>query len=267
VPLQALGVASPASGSIVIFEDITERTHLEEQLRISEKMASLGLLAAGVAHEVNTPLTGISSYTQMLLEGSDPDDPRTAVLEKIEKQTFRAARIVNGLLHLSRSNAADSSERTVVDLNAVVSDVLALLEHQFEKGSVRIRRELAAGAVPVVCFEFKLQQVVLNLFLNARDAMSSGGWLTIVTRIENGEAIAEVSDTGAGIAPEHLDRIYDPFFTTKPIGHGTGLGLSISYGIVREHGASIECQSAPGQGTRFTLRFKLAQSDAQLAAM
>jgi two-component system, NtrC family, sensor kinase len=121
--------------------------------------------------------------------------------------------------------------------------------------------------VPVVGFEFKLQQVFLNLFLNARDAMPSGGWLTISTRIEGGEAVAEVSDTGAGIPPEHLDRIYDPFFTTKPIGHGTGLGLSISYGIVREHDAAIQCQSAPGQGTRFTLRFKPAQADAHLAAM
>ena len=267
VPLQAISAGAAAAGTIVIFEDITERTQLEEQLRISEKMASLGILAAGVAHEVNTPLTGISSYTQMLLEGSDPEDPRTAVLEKIEKQTFRAARIVNGLLHLSRSNAADASERTVVDLNAVVGDVLALLEHQFEKGSVKIRRELAEGVVPVVGFEFKLQQVFLNLFLNARDAMPSGGWLTIATRVDGSEVVAEVSDTGTGIPSEHLDRIYDPFFTTKPIGQGTGLGLSITYGIVREHDASIQCQSAPGQGTRFTLRFKLAQTNAQLAAM
>jgi two-component system, NtrC family, sensor kinase len=267
VPLQPMGLPTAASGSIVIFENITERTQLEEQLRISEKMASLGVLAAGVAHEVNTPLTGISSYTQMLLDQADPQDPRTAVLEKIEKQTFRAARIVNGLLHLSRSNAADATERTRVDLNGVVGDVVALLEHQFEKGSVKIRRELAAREVPVSGFEFKLQQVFLNLFLNARDAMPSGGWLTIATRIEGHEAVAEVSDTGAGIPPEHLDRIYDPFFTTKPIGHGTGLGLSIAYGIVREHDAAIVCESAPGQGTRFTLRFKLAQPDAKLAVM
>ena len=108
VPLQTVAGAS-ASGTIVIIEDISQRSQMEEQLRISEKMASLGLLAAGVAHEVNTPLTGISSYTQMLLEGADPADPRTPLLEKIEKQTFRAARIVNGLLNLSRPNAADAS--------------------------------------------------------------------------------------------------------------------------------------------------------------
>ena len=109
-------------------------------------MASLGLLAAGVAHEVNTPLTGISSYTQMLLEQADPADPRTKVLEKIEKQTFRAARIVNGLLTLSRPNAAEASERAPVDLNTVIGDVLSLLEHQLEKGSIKMRRELVAGA-------------------------------------------------------------------------------------------------------------------------
>ena len=139
--------------------------------------------------------------------------------------------------------------------------MLALLEHQFEKGSVKIRRELAAGVVPVVGFEFKLQQVFLNLFLNARDAMPSGGWLTMATRVDGHEVVAEVSDTGSGIPSEHLARIYDPFFTTKPIGQGTGLGLSITYGIVREHEASIQCQSAPGQGTRFTLRFKLATDE------
>jgi signal transduction histidine kinase len=251
------------AGTIVMFEDVTARAHLEEQLRVSERMASLGLLAAGVAHEVNTPLTGISSYTQMLLEQADPADPRTQVLEKIEKQTFRAARIVNGLLNLARPADAEDSERTVVDLNAVATDVLSLLEHQFDKGRVRVRRELSSTPVPVVGFEFKLQQVFLNLFLNARDAMPSGGWLTIATRLENGRAVADVRDTGAGVAPEHLARIYDPFFTTKGIGRGTGLGLSISYGIVQEHAGTIQCESAVGQGTRFVLSFAAASSESR----
>src|SRR5688572_22096985 len=250
--------SSVSSATIVILEDITERSQMEEQLRISEKMASLGLLAAGVAHEVNTPLTGISSYTQMLLENADPSDPRTPLLEKIEKQTFRAARIVNGLLNLSRPSTVDTSEQTIVDLNEVIADVLSLLEHQFEKGSIKVRRALYDGPAHVVGYEFKLQQVFLNLFLNARDAMPSGGWLAIATRVDRGEVIAEVADTGNGIAPEHLARIYDPFFTTKPMGQGTGLGLSITYGIVREHEATIQCDSTPGKGTRFELRFAAA---------
>ncbi|HYB93906.1 MAG TPA: ATP-binding protein [Vicinamibacterales bacterium] len=264
IPLQSIAGGATA-GTVVIIEDITERTQMEEQLRISEKMASLGLLAAGVAHEVNTPLTGISSYTQMLLENADPADPRTPLLEKIEKQTFRAARIVNGLLNLSRPNVADQSERTVVDLNQVIADVLSLLEHQFEKSSIKIRKELHPFPVNVVGFEFKLQQVFLNLFLNARDAMTSGGWLTISTRLDGDDAVAEVADTGGGIPAEHLARIYDPFFTTKPMGQGTGLGLSITYGIVREHEATIQCDSAPGKGTRFEIRFASA-ADATAAA-
>jgi two-component system NtrC family sensor kinase len=266
VPLQAVVGPGGEAGTIVILEDITERAQLEEQLRISEKMASLGILAAGVAHEVNTPLTGISSYTQMLLEQANPDDPRTKLLEKIEKQTFRAARIVNGLLNLSRPSAADITERAPVNLNTVIADVLSLLEHQVEKSNIKIRREMAVAPVVIDGYEFKLQQVFLNLLLNARDAMPRGGWLTIATRLERDDAIAEVSDTGSGIPAEHLARIYDPFFTTKATGQGTGLGLAITYGIVREHEGDIHCESATGQGTRFTLRFRAAAIQATAAA-
>jgi two-component system, NtrC family, sensor kinase len=256
VPLRAAGdEAATASGSIVIVEDITRRVELEEQLQISEKMASIGLLAAGVAHEVNTPLTGISSFTQMLLDGADPEDPKTRLLEKIERQTFRAAKIVNGLLNLSRPPSAAAGEVAPVDLNAVITDVLSLLEHQFQLQHVKVRRALSADPVMVTGFEHKLQQVFLNLFLNAKDAMPKGGWLSVTTSLKDGNAAVELADTGSGIPSEYLARIYDPFFTTKSIGHGTGLGLSITYGIVREHHGSIDCESVVGQGTRFVLEF------------
>jgi two-component system, NtrC family, sensor kinase len=136
--------------------------------------------------------------------------------------------------------------------------VLSLLEHQLRVAKIQVRRELASPAALLVGSEFKLQQVFLNLFLNARDAMPKGGWLSIATRVDGDLIIAEVGDTGTGIPREHLSRIYDPFFTTKAIGQGTGLGLSITYGIVREHEGSIACDSAPGEGTRFTLSFPSA---------
>ena len=257
VPLQRQAGTEVMSGSILLLANVTDHARLEEQLQISEKMASIGLLAAGVAHEVNTPLTGISSYTQMLLEHADPADPRTALLEKIERQTFRAAKIVNGLLTLSRPGTP-GGERQPMDLNGVVTDVFSLLEHQFGMGRIKVRRELWEAPVTVLGIEHQLQQVFLNLFLNARDAMPSGGWLTVVTRVDGDRAVAEVADTGQGIPPEQLARIYDPFFTTKSIGRGTGLGLSISYGIVREHDGALRCDSTVGQGTRFTLTMPLA---------
>ena len=259
VPLRNAEEASGVPvGTIVIIEDVTARVQLEEQLRISEKMASIGLLAAGVAHEVNTPLTGISSFTQMLLEGADPQDPRTRLLEKIERQTFRAAKIVNGLLTLSRPA---SSDRSLVDVNIIITDVLALLEHQFETHRIRVRRELHESPALVLGQEHKLQQVFLNLFLNARDAMPKGGWLSVSTRFDGSKIVAEVSDTGSGIPSEYLARIYDPFFTTKAIGQGTGLGLSITYGIVREHDGGIDCDSVIGQGTKFSLSFPAVQAE------
>jgi PAS domain S-box-containing protein len=243
------------AGTIIIIEDISSRVQLEEQLQISEKMASIGLLAAGVAHEVNTPLTGISSYTQMLLQGAQPDHPTTKVLEKIERQTFRAAKIVNGLLNLARPTQTDAGP---VEVNAVINDVLSLLEHQLRTGRIQVRKELAPTGPVVQGIEYKLQQVFLNLFLNARDAMPRGGWLTIATRIDTEAAIVEIGDTGSGIPADQMSRIYDPFFTTKDLGKGTGLGLSITYGIVQEHGGTITCDSVVGQGTRFTLTLPLA---------
>ena len=235
-------------GTILIVDDVTTRIRLEEQLQHSEKMASIGLLAAGVAHEVNTPLAGISSYTQMLRGQVDASDPRAGLLEKIEKQTFRAAKIINNLLNFSRSGRAELEE---VDVNRVILDVLSLVEHQLRTARIKVRKELSGDLPPVRGNENRLQQVFFNLVLNARDAMPRGGWLTVATRAEEDAVVAEVRDTGVGIKREDIKRIYDPFFTTKGIGRGTGLGLSVSYGILQEHGGAIFVESAPGQGTTF----------------
>ena len=230
-------------------------------------MASIGLLAAGVAHEVNTPLTGISSYTQMLLERADPGrSADTKLLEKIERQTFRAAKIVNGLLTLARGGQA-ANERAPVDLNAVITDVLSLLEHQFKAVNIQVRRELAPAPPVVFGMEHKLQQVFLNLFLNARDAMPSGGWLSVTTRVDGDWAMVEVGDTGAGIPAEHLSRIYDPFFTTKAARPGH---RPRAVDHLRHRAASttarISCDSRAGQGTRFTLALPLMPAAQRAAA-
>jgi hypothetical protein len=218
-------------------------------------MASIGLLAAGVAHEVNTPLTGISSYTQMLRGQTPADDPRSAMLEKIEKQTFRAAKIINHLLNFSRSG---SSEFEALDVNKVLSDVFSLLEHQLDRSSIRVRRELSERLPPVRGNENRLQQVFFNLVLNARDAMPAGGWLTLSSEADGDTVVVQVKDTGHGIRKEDIKRIYDPFFTTKGIGRGTGLGLSVSYGIVQEHGGAIFVESTPGKGTTFQVALPAA---------
>jgi two-component system NtrC family sensor kinase len=243
-------------GTVLILNDISSRLHLEEQLQHTEKMASIGLLAAGVAHEVNTPLAGISSYTQILRQQTDDEDPRAALLDKIEKQSFRAARIIQNLLNFARSGRGEAEE---IDLDKLLGDVLSLVEHQLSSSNIKVRRELCGDLPYVRADENRLQQVFFNLVLNARDAMPRGGWLSVRTRVEEGTVIAEIADTGEGIQREHIKRIYDPFFTTKGIGRGTGLGLSISYGILQEHGGAISVDSAPGQGTTFRVMLPALQ--------
>ncbi|MGA2687551.1 MAG: ATP-binding protein [Candidatus Korobacteraceae bacterium] len=245
-------------GRLIIVDDITERIELESQLSQAEKLSSIGLLAAGVAHEVNTPLAVISSYAQMLAKQVHGDDKQSVLLDKITRQTFRASEIVNSLLNFSRTS---STEFTDVDLNRVIKDTLTLLEHQFKTARVTVQQDLHPELPPIHGNTGKLQQVFLNLFLNAKDAMAGGGTLSISTN--NGHRVqVTVSDTGSGIAQEHIHRIYDPFFTTKnkpTTGHsgGTGLGLSVTYGIIQEHAGKIRVDSAPGRGTTFTMEFPL----------
>src|SRR6267142_1539281 len=222
------------TGALGVFEDVTQRLHLEEQLQQREKLSSIGLLAAGVAHEVNTPLTGVSSYTQMLLGMLSETDPKHALLQKIRNQAERATNIVNNLLNFSRTGSA--TEFRDVDINEVLDDTLQLLEPQLRRHQIEIARVYDPDAPAVYGNAGKLQQVFTNLILNARDAIPEGGRITLATSgSEDGSITVEVSDTGIGIAPENVAKIYDPFYTTKGVGRGTGLGLAVSYGIVQEH--------------------------------
>ncbi len=247
-------------GRLVIMDDITERVELESQLSQADKLSSIGLLAAGVAHEVNTPLAVISSYTQMLAKQLQGDTQKSGLLEKITRQTFRASEIVNNLLNFSRTSGTEFAS---VDINKVITETLALLEHQFKVSKIRVDSQLTPNISPIEGNPGRLQQVFLNLFLNAKDAMTGGGRLTVAT--SNGETISvRVSDTGSGIAPEHIQRIYDPFFTTKASpkegqNRGTGLGLSVTYGIIQEHAGKIRVESNPGAGTTFALDFPLSR--------
>jgi two-component system NtrC family sensor kinase len=243
-------------GRLILLDDITQRVRMEEQMLQNEKLTSLGLLAAGVAHEVNTPLAVISNYIQMLAKQIPADDPKQKTIERIVKQTFRASEIVNNLLNFSRTGSAQTVE---VDLNNVLEETLTLVQHPLKANRVTVLKNYTLVLPPVLGSTTRLQQVFLNLFLNARDAMPGGGMLEVRTAAQNGTVEVEVTDTGTGIAPEHLHRIFDPFFTTKSTGKGTGLGLSVSYGIIKEHAGKVDVKSTPGKGTSFRLEFPVAR--------
>jgi PAS domain S-box-containing protein len=254
------------TGALVVLEDVTARITLEEQLQQREKLSSIGLLAAGVAHEVNTPLTGVSSYTQMLLGMLNENDPKHALLQKVRTQAERATNIVNNLLNFSRTGSA--TEFREVDVARVLDDTLQLLEPQLRRSQIQIVRRYDKDAPEAYGNAGKLQQVFTNLILNARDAIPDGGRIIVATETaEDGSLVAEISDTGIGIAPENVAKIYDPFYTTKGVGQGTGLGLAVSYGIVQEHAGRITVDSTPGQGTTFRITLPTARVRARLQAV
>src|SRR3981189_3027262 len=240
------------TGRLLLFDDVTQRERMEEQMTQTEKLTSLGLLAAGVAHEVNTPLAVISNYIQMLAKQMPEGDPRQSIIEKIVKQTFRASEIVNNLLNFSRTGPSALAD---VDVNRVVEETLSLVAHPLKTSQIQVVKHLTGGLPAVRGSANKLQQVFLNLFLNARDAMPTGGILEVRTGAHNGSVEIEVADTGNGIPRDHIHKIFDPFFTTKPGGGGTALGLSVSYGIIKEHAGKIDVRSAPGRGTSFHVEF------------
>jgi len=250
VPL--IGKENKVIGRLLIFTDLTERVNLEDQLMQAEKLSSIGLLAAGVAHEVNTPLAIIASNAQLLMRQMDPDDARTRTLDKIIKQAFRASEIANNLLKFSRVSGSEYSD---LDVNRVINETLSLVDPMLRAAKITVNAQLASSLPAVHGNSGKLQQVFMNLIMNARDAMPRGGELTIATEFENSSLHVEVSDNGVGIPADHLNKIFDPFFTTKTSSRGTGLGLAVTYGIIREHSGSIRVDSVVERGTTFRLEF------------
>jgi len=228
----------------------------EYQLIRSDKVASLGKLAAGVAHEINSPLTGILTYSSLLLQGKPEDDPDKEDLEVIVNETNRCKNIVKGLLDFARQT---EPQKTLSDINQVVQKSIDLISHQAGLQNVKIEKKIRPEIPKMMIDAGQIQQVFINMLLNAIEAMPEGGSLTVSTEIEEKRAVVRFSDTGVGIPEENLPKILDPFFTTKEQGRGTGLGLSVSYGIVERHRGKLEVKSKVGKGTTFTVKLPITE--------
>jgi PAS domain S-box-containing protein len=252
-------------------EDVTERARQEEMLRRSERMASLGSMLAGVAHELNNPLAAIGGFAQLLLREQMSDDDRSAI-ETIYHESQRAAKIVRDLLAFSRRQEQERRER--VDLNEIIRYIIDAQRYQIETQGIRRELALEAGLPPVLAQPSQLEQVVLNLVVNARQALESttdrraaeqrAGHeapppvIAVRTSSTGGIVVLEIEDNGPGIPPEHRSRIWDPFWTTKDEGEGTGLGLAVVHGIVSGYGGTIDVETEVGEGTRFIVKLPAA---------
>jgi len=231
--------------AIVAREDALRRA-TERQIGRSEQLASIGRLAAGVAHEINNPLTGVLMFAHLLQEREGRDEQDRADLQVIVDETTRVSAIVRSLLDFARESAPS---KTLLQINEVLRETIPLAAAQVDGTATEIEERLAEDLPPVPGDRNQLKQVFLNLMLNAIEAMPEGGTLTLATSSRDGSVVVGFSDTGCGIPAQHRERIFDPFFTTKPVGKGTGLGLSVSYGIVHQHGGSLEIESEVGRGT------------------
>lgn len=254
---------------VCIGRDLTERRRLEQQLIQSDKLSALGQLVAGVAHELNNPLTSISGYAQLLLRNRTLNDEIRADLEQIRQQAERAGRIVRNLLMFAREH---KPERLATQINEVIQSTLALQVYQLRVDNITVQLDLDPELPSTVADPHQLQQVLLNLITNARQAMNErgSGILTIRTRrheAADGRYIEiSISDNGVGIPAQYLDKVFNPFFTTKPVGQGTGLGLSICYGIIQEHQGQIWIESREGVGTTVFIRLPIIETSVGVPA-
>lgn len=242
-------------GTSAIIRDVTEQKALEQQVIHAEKLAAIGQLTAGLAHEMGTPLNIISGRAEYLLSDMSPDDPRRESLNVIIGQTERMAQLINNLLEFSRPQKVHFVKLEVPD---VVEGVLSLLEAQLVKGKIQVDFQKADDLPKIEADYNQLQQVFLNIILNAIQAMPNGGRLELKLERESEESIkAVISDTGVGIPSENVPKIFEPFFTTKDSGQGTGLGLAIVAKILRDHGGAIEVWSEQGKGATFTIKLPI----------
>jgi two-component system NtrC family sensor kinase len=250
------------SGVVASLRDVTDDHLLSTQLLQREKLAAMGQLVSGVAHELNNPLAGIMAFAQLLELAPDiPEEQRDAV-QTIHREARRAARIVSNLLLFARQRVP---EHTDTDINAVLHDTLELRRYVLHTQQIEVVIDLDASVPTVRADPFQLQQVVLNLLTNAEHALTgvpTPRRITLQTRRVGEHIIAHITDNGRGISAEQIDRIFNPFFTTKEVGEGTGLGLSISDGIIRQHGGEITVHSEQGRGTTFSIRLPIAANPA-----
>jgi signal transduction histidine kinase len=239
-----------------LVKDIDHRKSMEQQMAQADKLASIGQLAAGIAHEINNPLGIILGYTQLLLRGEQAGDERYSDLKTIEKHVRNCKLIVEDLLNFARSS---ETEKEAVSIHRAIDDVLNFIQHHSDLGRIEVVRRYAKNIPAVLLDEKKIKQVLINLIMNAKDAVGQAGTITLGTEYdsEGCQVLIRVSDTGYGIEEKNLSRIFDPFFTTKPTGEATGLGLSVSYAIVKSQGGDISVQSRPGRGTVFTVELPI----------
>ncbi|HLC27055.1 MAG TPA: ATP-binding protein, partial [bacterium] len=252
-------------GTVVIASDLTEKKRYQEELLRSEKLASVGELAAGVAHEINNIIMVILGFADLLLRQTSPDHSSTQDLKVIEREAKRGRDIVQRLLRFARPQPLKLAR---TELESILGNTISLLSHQIRKGGIQVKTDYDPGVSSIVCDRGQLEMVFTNIALNAVQVLGEGGILKIKTRAKGaGRVEVVISDNGPGIRPEHMGKIFDPFFTTKEPGQGTGLGLSVAYRIVHEHGGTIRAQSRPGEGTSFLIELPIGSEREEAHAL
>lgn len=244
------------SGSIVgvvaVGRDLTERRELESELLRSQKLAALGVMAGGIAHEIRNPLGVCNSAADFLMEDDLSPEFVRECAERIQKGVQRACFIIENLLRFARPSGGGKTER--IELQSPLENALLVVANEAKLQKVKFKKAIPSQSIWVKGNENLIQQMFLNLVFNALKAMPDGGELTVRVGKDEGNALVSVADTGCGIPAESLDKIFDPFYTTRPVGEGTGLGLSLAYSIAKQHSGDIEVESVEGKGATFTVR-------------